>query len=210
MKRLNKYKIFPSSFYVIYLIMGFGAGFATKEFVHLEQKTPTLYQSYQSTPLLNDQSISVCFTPNKQCQSQILSEINKAKISIYVQGYSFTDKDIAAALTDAARRGVKVQVLLDKSNRNDSRSAKDIIIQSHIPLRFDSPAGIAHNKIIVLDEATVISGSYNFSAAAYKRNTENLLVLNNKNIAQKYLQNWQKRWALSKAGENKHGQSFKN
>lgn len=61
----------------------------------------------------------------------------------------------------------------------------------------DSPTK-AHNKIIILDEAIVISGSYNFSAAAYKRNTENLLIITNPTLARQYIQNWQARWRVSR------------
>lgn len=200
MKHTKKFKIPPSSLYVnvILLTIGFGTGFATKEFIHPEQMPPPLQQPYQSTPLQHGPSVSVCFTPNKQCQSQIIAEINKAKNSIYVQAYSFTDRDIAQALVNAFKRGVKVRVLLDKSNRNDTRSAKDILIHNKIPLRFDSPSGIAHNKVMVFDQTTALSGSYNFSANAFKRNTENLIILNNKNLAQQYIQNWLKRWDISK------------
>lgn len=191
-------KISPSALYTVLMLIGFGAGFTVKEFIPLELKPSALHQPFQQATLLNDPSVSVCFTPSKQCQSQIIAEINKAKKSIYVQAYSFTDQDIAQTLVNASKRGVKVQVLLDKSNRNDNRSAKDTIIQHGIPFRFDAPSGIAHNKVIILDEVITVSGSYNFSAAAYKRNTENLLIINNKNLAQKYVKNWHARWEMSK------------
>ena len=141
---------------------------------------------------------SVCFTPNRKCQLKIIDVINRAKDSVFVQAYSFTDRDIAKALVGAAKRGVKVRILLDKSNRNDKRSAKDIVVQNALPLRFDSPSGIAHNKVMVIDRSIVLSGSYNFSAAAHSSNTENLLILNNPGLAKEYIQNWQKRWELSK------------
>ena len=111
---------------------------------------------------------------------------------------SFTDKEIASALASAAGRGVVVKVLLDKSNRNDGRSAKDILSLSRLPFRFDAPNGIAHSKVMIIDAAKVISGSYNFSAAAYKRNTENLLIIHNPTLAKEYIQNWQDGWDVSK------------
>jgi phosphatidylserine/phosphatidylglycerophosphate/cardiolipin synthase-like enzyme len=51
---------------------------------------------------------------------------------------------------------------------------------------------------MIIDAAKVISGSYNFSAAAYKRNTENLLIIRNAPLAKDYIQNWQGRWDVSK------------
>jgi len=196
--RIRPIKIPPSTLYMLLILIGFGAGYTTSEFV-----TPPLQNSraqqepYQPSVYLKEGSISVCFTPNKQCQVRIIGEINKAKDSIFVQAYSFTDRDIAEALVRAAKRGVKVKVLLDKSNRNDKRSAKDLIIQHSLPLRLDSPSGISHNKILIIDNQIVITGSYNFSAAAYTRNTENLLILNSPDLAKEYIKNWLKRWDLS-------------
>src|SRR5690349_14337453 len=80
---------------------------------------------------------------------------------------------------------------------NNKLSSKDLIIQSHLPLRFDFPSGIAHNKVIIIDHSTVLSGSYNFSSSAYTRNTENLLTLNSPGLAKEYIHNWLKRWDVS-------------
>ena len=196
MKRGKKLKIPPSAMVVILLMAGFGAGYTTKYGIHSPQRV-----SEQSTPAVSyplEKGISVCFTPNKRCQSLIIGEIDQAKQSVFVQAYSFTDKEIARALAAAAGRGVMVKVLLDRSNRKDERSAKSILLDQKIPLRFDAPNGIAHNKIMIIDAAKVISGSYNFSAAAYKRNTENLLIIHNPPLAKDYIQNWQGRWDVSK------------
>lgn len=191
-------KIRPPTLYMLLILIGFGIGYTTKEFVAAPlQKSHAQQEPYQPLVYLKEGTASVCFTPNKQCKMQIIGEINKAKDSILVQAYSFTDRDIAQALVRAAKNGVKVQVLLDKSNRNDKRSAKDLIIQNNLLLRFDSPSGIAHNKILIIDNQTVVTGSYNYSAAAHSRNTENLLILHSPNLAKEYIKNWLKRWDLS-------------
>jgi phosphatidylserine/phosphatidylglycerophosphate/cardiolipin synthase-like enzyme len=196
MKRGKKLKLPPSTMFVILFMVGFGAGYTTKDYIPPSQEISQLPLS-PSTPVAEG-DISLCFTPNKRCQSLIIGEIGQAKQSIFVQAYSFTDKEIARALAEAAKRGVMVKVILDKSNRKDERSAKSILQDQKIPFRFDAPSGIAHNKIMIIDAAKVISGSYNFSAAAYKRNTENLLVIRNASLAKDYIQNWQGRWNVSK------------
>lgn len=194
MKLARKSKAPSFPLLVALLLIGFGAGYGTKE---LFQNPDPIFEApiHSSSSLIQD--VNVCFTPNKQCQSKIVDAINAAEKSIFVQAYSFTDKEIATALANASERGVNVKVLLDKSNRKDDRSAKTILLQQNIPLRFDAPSGIAHSKIMIIDEEKVISGSYNFSAAAYKRNTENLLVIHNPNLANEYIQNWYARWRVS-------------
>jgi phospholipase D len=196
MKHMKNSKIPSSPFFVILLLIGFGIGYATKEFIQPCPNVPSLNLPGISHAFPS--SVSVCFTPNKRCLYQIINEINKATKSIYVQAYSFTDKEIAQALANAAKRGLAVSIILDKSNRKGNRSAKDILIQNQVPVRFDSPPGLQHNKIIILDQSVTITGSYNFSVAAYSRNTENLLIIHDPDLAQKYLQNWRARWELSR------------
>jgi phosphatidylserine/phosphatidylglycerophosphate/cardiolipin synthase-like enzyme len=198
-KQFNKsLKLPPSSIYAFLVLISFSAGYTCHDLIQSTQQPITTEQQSQPPLQRSDPHIpKVCFTPNKACQIQLIERINNAKESIYVQAYSFTDKDIAQALVEAAKRGLMVKILLDKSNKNDHRSAKDIIVNNNIPLRFDSPPGIAHNKILVIDNSLIITGSYNFSANAYKRNTENVLFLQNNALAQQYIENWFKRWKAS-------------
>ncbi len=144
------------------------------------------------------ESNKVCFTPGRSCQKLILDQLTQAKKSIMVQAYSFTDRQITQLLVDKKKQGVQVQVILDKSNRKDPQGQLRILKKNQIPVRIDTPAGIAHNKIIIIDHETLITGSYNFSVSAYKRNVENVLVLKNKNLIDQYIQNWYQRWQLSK------------
>lgn len=153
----------------------------------------------ETFPVTNEEShgLSVCFSPNLKCQQKIISLIKSAQHSIRLQAYSFTDPLIADALLTAKSNGVDVEIIFDKSNKSNKRSKASLVSTGGIPVYIDSPAGIAHNKVIIIDSKKVITGSYNFSAAAYKRNAENLIVIENPQLAQQYLVNWQYRKALS-------------
>ena len=97
-----------------------------------------------------------------------------AKESVQVQAYSFTSAPITKALVDAHKRGVKIQVVLDKSQRTERYSSADFLQHAGIATFIDTKHAIAHNKIII-DGATVITGTFNFTQAAEERNAENLL-----------------------------------
>lgn len=86
-----------------------------------------------------------------------------------------------------------VEIILDKSNKTDKHSQAPLLLINAIPVFIDSPSGIAHNKVILIDQETVITGSYNWSEAAFKRNTENLVMIKNSELAKQYIQNWGKR-----------------
>jgi phosphatidylserine/phosphatidylglycerophosphate/cardiolipin synthase-like enzyme len=70
---------------------------------------------------------AVCFTPGGNCTELIVNAVGGTKTSILVQAYSFTSAPIAKALLDAHKRGVPVQVILDKSQRNEKYSSADFL-----------------------------------------------------------------------------------
>lgn len=172
---------------VVTIVLLIGIIFALVETRHQDQKQSNLEGQW-----------TVCFTPSKTCQDLIVDTIMSAEKNILIQAYSFSDIDIIQALAAAKHRGVDVQIILDKSNRSDRYSHLNTLRQEHIPVKIDAPSGIAHNKVIIIDEKKVITGSYNFSNAAYKRNAENVLILSDKKLAHEYTKNWLHRWDLSK------------
>jgi len=135
--------------------------------------------------------IEVYFSPKGGCTEAVVKEIDAAKSSILVQAYSFTSVPIAKALVDAHKRGVKIQMILDKSQRTEKYSSADFVLHAGIPTFIDAKHAIAHNKIMVIDGATVITGSFNFTKAAESNNAENLLVIRSPELATKYAANWQ-------------------
>jgi phosphatidylserine/phosphatidylglycerophosphate/cardiolipin synthase-like enzyme len=136
--------------------------------------------------------IRAYFTPGHLVENAITAEIGTAKNEIRVQAYSFTNPVIVQALADAQLRGVDVILLLDKSNRSQKYSAADYASHAGIPTLIDDRHAIAHNKIMIIDGTVVITGSYNFTRAAEKRNAENIVIIESEPIAEKYLQNWVK------------------
>jgi len=124
-----------------------------------------------------------------------VAEIAAAKKQIHVQAYNFTSAPIARALIDAGRRGVKVIVILDASNRSQKYSAADFLAHEGAETYIDSQHAIAHNKVMIIDDAVVLTGSFNFTKAAEENNAENLIVIRNAEVASVYEKNWQEHFA---------------
>ena len=139
---------------------------------------------------LGDNSVRVFFSPDGGCAKAIVGEITDGKSQILVQAYSFTSSPIAKALLGAYKRGVKVAVILDKSQRMEKYSAATFLANSRIPTFIDDEHGIAHDKIMIIDGQTVITGSFNFTKAAEERNAENLLIIKSEELAKLYIANW--------------------
>ena len=115
--------------------------------------------------------------------------MDKAQSTVLVQAYSFTSYKIAKALLDTHKRGVKLEVILDKSQKSDQYSSADFLANSGMSVKIDSEHAIAHNKVMVIDGETVITGSFNFTKAAEENNAENLLVIHDKKLAERYTKN---------------------
>lgn len=141
---------------------------------------------------LTPSNTQVYFSPNGGCTEAVVKEINQAKSEILIQAYSFTSKEIAAALIKAHNKGIRVEAILDKSNRSAKYSAGDFTAHAGIPTFIDDRHAIAHNKIMIIDRAIVITGSFNFTKAAEEKNAENLLVIRNKELSRTYIDNWMK------------------
>jgi phosphatidylserine/phosphatidylglycerophosphate/cardiolipin synthase-like enzyme len=135
-------------------------------------------------------AIEVYFSPKGGCTEAVVKEVDAARSTILVQAYSFTSAPIAKALVEAHKRGVQVQVILDKSNRTEKYSSADFLHNMGIPVCIDAQHAIAHNKVMVIDGRTVITGSFNFTKQAETGNAENLLVIRSPELAAKYTANW--------------------
>lgn len=134
-------------------------------------------------------SYSVCFTLDQDCTSKIVSAIDDARSNIWVQAYSFTSRPIGKALVLAKKRGVNVQMIFDKSVLSHKAGAANYFARYGIPIWIDKQPAIAHNKVMIFDQAKIITGSFNFTFAAQK-NAENVLLITDSGLAKQYLQNW--------------------
>ncbi len=149
------------------------------------------------------QTDTIYFSPRGGCTDAIVRNLEAARESVLVQAYSFTSEPIAEALIKAHRRGVNVQVILDKSQRTEKHSVARLLSGAGIPVFIDDKYAIAHNKVMVIDGRIVITGSFNFTRAAEESNAENLVVIQDEEIAGIYALNWQNHQARSKPYEQK-------
>lgn len=149
-------------------------------------------------PVAGDR-FDACFTPGADCTGMIVDRIADAQHQVLVQAYTFNSAPILTALSDATVRGIDVRVILDRSDEESARSAARWLADHGIAPLIDDQVGIAHNKVMVIDGGTVITGSFNFTRAAQDRNAENLLIVEGRpDLAGLYAANWQRRAAVSR------------
>lgn len=135
-------------------------------------------------------NVCIYFSPKGGSAKAIINRINQAKKEIYVQAYCFTSYPIATALINAFKRGIKIIVILDKSELHDKWSKMNLFFKSGIPVYIAYRYNIFHDKIILIDDKEVITGSFNFTYSAEDKNAENLIIIPSKSVAEIYLKNF--------------------
>jgi phosphatidylserine/phosphatidylglycerophosphate/cardiolipin synthase-like enzyme len=148
--------------------------------------------------------LQVCFSPpiSGGCDplQTVIAQIGLARRAILIQMYSLTSPEIATALVNSKNRGVDVRAIVDRSQLEQDQGdagAVGRMASSGIPVLVDTVPGLMHNKIMIIDGKTVLTGSFNYTWSAEHRNAENLVVIDDPAVAAEYAQNWNSRAARS-------------
>lgn len=135
--------------------------------------------------------INVRFSPKGGITQSITESINGSNKNIHINAFSFTSAPIADSLIEASSRNIHIEVILDRENLSNENSVINKLHKNNITIFIDDKHAIAHNKVIIIDNKQVFTGSFNFSKGAEERNAENSVSIINKKIAETYLENWQ-------------------
>lgn len=135
---------------------------------------------------------------DKDIIPRIVELVKGAKQSVYFMAFSFTDDDVAQAMIDRHRKGVTVQGVMEARNATGSGSEFEILQKAGIDVLTDGNPYVMHHKVIIIDEAIVITGSFNFTGGAAKNNDENLVIIHSPDIAALYKAEFDRVYARAK------------
>lgn len=139
--------------------------------------------------------VSIVFAPEADETSALVAEIIGAVQSIRFMTFVFSLDELAEAmLSQAASRDVTVEGVFEKRNSTASWSQLPALYCAGAAVRQDGNRYVLHHKVIIIDDHTVITGSFNFSRSAEKNNDENIVIVRNAALADLYLQEWQRIW----------------
>lgn len=134
---------------------------------------------------INGKKIENYFCPEDDCKTHVIEKLFSANKSIYFMTYSFTDDDIGNLLLNKADKGIEVKGLFDKSQISKySEYHKLSHLSEIIPY--------LHHKVFIIDKKIVITGSYNPSKNGNENNDENILIIEDEEVAKKYLDEFKK------------------
>lgn len=146
--------------------------------------------------LVFSQSIEVYFCQVDNCQQEVISELQHAKYNIYFMTFSFTDDDIGNFLIEKHNQGVDIKGIFEKSQIS-KYSEYEKLKQNNITVILDNNKYYMHHKVFIIDNSTVITGSYNPTRSGNEKNDENLVIIHDKSIANEYLKEFIRLWKNS-------------
>ena len=132
----------------------------------------------------NNTKIKVLFSPqDKIIDNEIITIIQKAKKSIYIPIFFITHKEIKDELIKAHKRGIDIKVINDATNAHSKYTIHKELRKSGIKVKTENYAGKMHMKAMFVDGRISIIGSMNFTKSANNKNDENVLIIDNEEIA---------------------------
>lgn len=149
---------------------------------------PQIAISFQTADgQMHEVAVENYFSPEDGVAAHILAEIAHAQSRIRFMAFSFTSDEIADALIERARAGVIVQGVFEERNAESEYGQYSRLRDAGLDVWLDSNPYIMHHKVIIIDDATVILGSYNFTSNAENANDENLLVIRDPEVAARFV-----------------------
>lgn len=137
---------------------------------------------------LRDMNINVYFSPENNVEDIILKRIKKADKSVHFMAFSFTSDRLGDEMIRLHRKGIRVFGLFEAKGTRTKHSEYMKMKVEGLPVKKDTNPHAMHHKVIVIDESVVITGSYNFSENARKKNDENILIIESRAAAKLYLE----------------------
>ncbi len=137
------------------------------------------------------------FSPVDKVMNKLVTYVQGAQKSIRFMIFTYTDTDLANAMIARYQAGVDTEGVIE--DRGASQGAMVPLFCAKVPVKLDGNKYTMHHKIIVIDESTVITGSFNFTKSADQENDDNVLVIHNAELAKQYLQEFDRVWGLGKS-----------
>lgn len=139
--------------------------------------------------------IQIYFAPEDEVLSKVIAELEKADTSIRFMAFSFTLAQIGDLIQSKAGGGVQVQGIYETTGSQTEFSTLTPLFCAGLSVRQEGNPYILHHKVFIIDDETVLTGSFNFSSSATRSNDENMIIIQDRVLAAQYIAEFERRWA---------------
>ncbi len=159
------------------------------EFKQINERKTEEYSKRRVAPRyinISGSLVQLLFCPQERCEQTVLGELEKAKQSVYFMTFSFTSDEIGTTLLELSESGIHVEGVFE-SRMNPEHSEFGKLERFSVK---DGNPKTMHHKVFIIDNRTVITGSYNPTWSATTRNDENMLIIDDYLLAEKYVEEY--------------------
>ena len=132
------------------------------------------------------------FAPEDEVMNKVIKAVENAKTYIHFMAFSFTDDALADVMIQKKNQGIALGGIFETRGANTEYSQCQTLLSAGADISLDGNPSTFHHKVIVIDDTTVILGSFNFSSNANESNDENLLIVHDSSLATAYEQEYQR------------------
>lgn len=137
----------------------------------------------------------VYFSPQDDCAPEIIRHLESAQSRLRICVFTISDNRISEALAQRARDGIRVRIVTDNDKVYDYGSDIQRLAKvGRIDVRVDRTEHHMHHKFAVIDDARVITGSYNWTRSADEYNHENVLMTAEPAVVDAYSKEFERLW----------------
>jgi len=148
------------------------------------------------TVTLDGTRVDTYFSPDDHVLTALYKLLSESESSIYFLAFSFTSNELGEIVRTKAEDGLDIKGVMDKEQvASNTGTEYDPFRQAGLDVRIDGNDGQMHHKVFIVDGRIVVLGSYNFSRSAEERNDENILIIYNAQVAEFFLQEFQRVYA---------------
>lgn len=155
---------------------------------------------YPQVSLKDGTIVETYFAPDDRPAGKIVEQIRKATKSVHFLAFSFTHPGIADAILERASKGIEVRGVLERRQAiaGHSMYSKFLIGGPAVHVYLDGNKYNMHHKVIIVDRAVTVAGSFNFSIGADRDNDENVLIIHSEAVARQFESEFQRVMAQSR------------
>jgi len=143
--------------------------------------------------MINGKKVESYFCPEDWCANKAIYALQDANTSIYFMTFSFTHDEVVKQVIERGENGVEIKGVFEKS-QNSNYSAYYELKNKGYNVVWDKNPYTMHHKVFIIDNSTVITGSFNPTGNGDKRNDENMMIIHDPEVAKKFLVEFERVW----------------
>jgi len=134
------------------------------------------------------------FSPGESCRDVIIRQISQAVKRIHICVFTISDDRIAEAITTSHRKGLEIKIITDNDKSGDLGSDINRFAKEGIAVKMDSTPNHMHHKFMVVDDRSLLTGSYNWTLSAARYNHENIVLTQEGGVVKSFLKEFERLW----------------